>query len=289
MSKLEIKITETDNICLNILCLGCESNFSTELDSFQQNSENLLFSTTNILYCTECETAYEYDLIINENYLQIIFQNSNLSGNLEYSSRVDPEEYRAPSSSKSKKFYKSQIESFQKLLNIKSGEYLVEQSLNRLVFTGVITALETYLNEIYILVVFHSESTIEKFVNDYEPYKKERLILSEIFTKYKSLHNRIKEDLDNILYHNISKLVPIFDIYDFELTNFDKIKNIAKHIQKRHNLVHRSGLDENDNFCEVLKIEVAKVIEDTNLFVEYIDNKIKNKCFLDEFERDFPF
>lgn len=289
MSKLEIKITELDSICLNILCLGCESSFSTELDSIQQNSDNLPYSTPNILYCTECETSYEYNAIRNDDYLQIEFTNKNLRGSLEYSTVVDLEEYRVPSSTKSKNFYATQIESFEKLLNINLEEYLVDQSLNRLVFTGVITALETYLNEVYILIVFHSQSTIEKFVNDYEPYKKERLMLNEIFAKYESLQNRIKEDLDNILYHNISKLIPIFDIYDFDLKNFDKIKNIAKHIQKRHNLVHRSGLDEGDNFCEVLKTDILLLINDTNLFVEYINTKIENKCFLSEFDRDFPF
>ena len=69
------------------------------------------------------------------------------------------------------------------------------------------------------MIVFHSESTIEKFVDNYEPYKKERITLNEIFTKYKSLQNRIKEHLNNSTYHNISKLLPMFDFYNFELKN----------------------------------------------------------------------
>ena len=80
------------------------------------------------------------------------------------------------------------------------------------------------------MIVFHSESTIEKFVDNYEPYKKERIALNEIVTKYKSLQNRIKEHLDNSTYHNILKLFPMFDFYNFDLKNFDKINNVAKHI-----------------------------------------------------------
>ena len=80
------------------------------------------------------------------------------------------------------------------------------------------------------MIVLHSEKIIQKFVDNYEPYKKERIILNEIVTKYKSLQNRIKEHLDNSTYHNILKLFPMFDFYNFDLKNFDKINNVAKHI-----------------------------------------------------------
>ena len=130
IGSLEIKITEKDSICLNILCLKCESNFSTELDILQKDSENTSNSITNILYFTVCETLYEYDAIRNDDYLQIKFKNKELCGNLKYSTEVDYEEYRAPSCKKSSKFYKTQIESFQKLLCIKTEDYLVEQSIN---------------------------------------------------------------------------------------------------------------------------------------------------------------
>ena len=174
MNKLEIKITEKESICLNILCLKCKNNFTTEIDIIHQYSENIPKSTTNILHCTNCESSYEYDEITNDDYLQVVFKNKKLRGTLEYLIEEYLEEERAPSIEKSKKFYEKQIKSFQKLLNIKSEEYFVEQSMNRLIFTGVITALETYLNEIYILIVFNSEDTVEKFITDYEPYKKEK-------------------------------------------------------------------------------------------------------------------
>ena len=79
--------------------------------------------------------------------------------------------------------------------------------------------METYLYKVYILIVFHSENTIEKFVDNYEPNKKERITLNEIVTKYKSLQNRIKEHLNNSTYHNILKLLSMFNFYNFDLKN----------------------------------------------------------------------
>ncbi len=50
----------------------------------------------------------------------------------------------------------------------------------------------------------------------------------------------------------------------------------------RHNLVHQSGLNNENNFEEVSKEDVKKVISNVNLFVDYINKKIESKCFLTE-------
>lgn len=288
MSTFEIELSSNNNVCVELCCLECESTFSTELDlSF--SLESLLYSNSDILYCLNCEIPYEYNIKFDSNKLQIAFKDEEIIGSLKYSNKICWEEYKTSSPIKSKRFYNIQIERLEKILDIKSEEYIIDQSLNSLVFTGVITSLETYLNEVFILIVFHSESTLEKFVSEYEPYKKERLSLHEIFVKYNTLEMRVREDLDNFIYHNIPKLIRIFNIFQFELDRFDKIKDIALHIQKRHNLIHRSGLDENDDFKEVSKNEVESLISNTNLFVEYIQNKIEENCFLPDFDIDFPF
>jgi hypothetical protein len=102
-----------------------------------------------------------------------------------------------------------------KLLEIQPEEYSINQSLNRLIFSGVITSLETYLNEIFVQIVFYSDYTFEKFVREHEPYTKERLYIHEIFEKYNSLTDRVRSDLENITYHNITKIVSLFNIYNY--------------------------------------------------------------------------
>jgi len=151
-----------------------------------------------------------------------------------------------------------------------------------LVFSGVITALETYLNEIFISIVFESEYTLEKFVSEYEPYKKEQISLNKIFSKYNSLGARVREDLNYLIYHNIGKLIAVFDIFNFDLQKFPRIKDISIAIQKRHDLVHRSGLDKDNNFQEISKAEVRALISNTSQLVGYIDKKIKERCYLPE-------
>jgi hypothetical protein len=290
MKTFEIEISLEHNICIELCCLNCKSEFSTELDS-TNDLENFPHSSSSVLYCQNCEIPYEYDIVFDSNRFQIKFQNDDLIGELKYSDNIDWDEYKIHSTFKSKQFYNIQIQRLKKILELKSNEYIIDQSLNKLVFTGVVTAFETYLSEVFYLIVFYSDSTLEKFVSEYEPYKKEKISLHEIITKFNSLNNRVQEDLDNIIYHNISKLINIFNIFNFELDKFDKIQNMSRHIQKRHNFVHRSGLEKNETFEEITKENVEILISDANSFVNYINNKIEKKCFLPDYDydEDYPF
>ncbi|MCF6130602.1 hypothetical protein L1S35_13035 [Flavobacterium sp. AS60] len=287
MSTFEIEILSNIDVCVELNCTKCESIFSVELD-LNPNDE-MPYYNNGVLHCEDCDKPYEYSLKFDMNKLQVIFKEENIIGGLKESEKINLEEYKFQSTNKSREFYYIQINRLQKILEIHNDEFIIEQSLNRLVYSGIITSLETYLGEILSQIVFHSNDTFENFISEFELYKKEKLSLSEIIIKYRSINNRVKEDLENIIYHNINKLVPIFNIFKFELDKFEKLNTIAKHIKKRHNFVHRSGLDENENFEEITKEEIRLVIEDINLFVEYVHQKIENRCYLPDFDFDFPF
>lgn len=288
MKTFEIEISLDKNISIELCCLKCESTFSTELDS-TYDLDNLPHSTSSTLYCQYCEIPYEYDIVFDSNRFQIKFHNDDIVGKLKYSDNINLDEYKIHSTFKSRQFYNIQIQRLKKILELKSDEYIIEQSLNKLVFTGVVTSLETYLSEVFSLIVFYSDSTLEKFISEYEPYKKEKISFHEIITKFNNLNDRVVDDLDNIIYHNISKLINIFNIFNFELDKFDKIQNLSRHIQKRHNFVHRSGLDKNEVFEEISKENVEKLISDSNSFVDFINDKIEKKCFLPNYDEDYPF
>jgi hypothetical protein len=288
MSKFNIESRLDRPVCVELFCSDCGNKFSTELDINFKGLE-LPSQNKDVLYCPYCEEAYEYNLRFDNHYLEIIFSDTELFGSLKYSGEINLEEYKMASPKNSKKFYFLQIERLEQILKLGSKEHIVDQALNRLVYSGVITCLETYLSEIFTQIVFYSEYTLEKFISDYEPYKKEKIYLQDIFKKFNSLELKVKDDLENFLFHNISKLINIFNIYNFELHRFEEIKRIARYIQKRHHLVHRSGIDQNDNLQEVSEKEIRLLISDMNLFVEYIDGKINSKCFLPHDDLDITF
>lgn len=283
MSKFDIENQPGRNICINISCLVCHKEFGTEIDT-NYSIEKLPFFNDCNLYCIHCDNSYDYTIKIDQNIVEISFKKENIFGILEYSDTIDPELidfYSDTTPSDSKKFYYIQIKRLEELLKIKTTEDIVKQTLNRLIFSGVITSVETYLNEILLAITLDSDETLEKFVSNYEPYKKEQFTLNEIYSKHYSLTNRVRNDLNNLLYHNIAKIIRIFNIFNFELNKFEKIKSIAKSIQKRHNFVHKSGLDDYKNSTVVTENEIIELIQDTNLLIEYLDKKIENKCYDD--------
>jgi hypothetical protein len=283
MSRFEINYLSEKSIAINICCLECHKEFSTELDTGFVD-QNLPYFNDETLYCVHCEKPYNFTINVDLNKLEIAFKQKDIFGKLEYSEDLYKIDFNDTTLSSVKRFYFLEIDRLKHLLDLDTENYIVNQSLNRLIFSGVITSLETYLNETFKLVVFYSSATLEKFIEEYEPYKKEQISLSEIISKYNRLQDRVSEDLDNLIYHNISKLIKIFNIFNFEITKCSSIKSMAIHIQKRHNLVHRSGLDKYNNFQDLSKNEVLTLIEDTNSFVSYIDGKIEEKCYYQDFD-----
>lgn len=286
MKSLEIEFDPERNIALDFFCLECEEKSSNEID-LDFNFDSELYSNCNVLHCLKCEAEYEYNIVFDSKKIIINLNNDKLDGSLKYSDKVCLEEYESWSPYKSKRFYFNQIKNLLEILDLKIEDFVASQALKRLVFVGVITSLETYLNDIYIQIVFDSDETLEKFINKYEIYQREKISLHELMIKYKSINNRVKEDIENIVYHNIPKLIKIYNIYNFEIEKFEKLDEISRFIKIRHKLIHRSGLDENNNFKEVYKKEILSLIDSSNLFVEYIDNKISNKCYLDYNYLDF--
>ncbi|MCQ0110304.1 hypothetical protein [Zhouia amylolytica] len=285
MSSFEIDLTRNKNINIKLQCLECSCSFSTELDSSIED-EPTPHTKDDTLYCTECEASYNYTVRIDFSKFLISFED-DLKGQLNYSSGFNKEEYDESTPYKAKKFYYSQIERLKEIIRLEVKQFITEQAFNRLIYSGVITALETYLNDFFLAIVFKDNYSLEKFVSEYEPYKKEQISLNEIFETIQNINTKVEKDLNYIIYHNISRLIPVFDIYNFDLRKCNEISSISKSIKKRHDFVHRSGQDKNGNFQEVSKSEIFELISTTNGLVQYIDKKYKEKCY-DPFG-DLPF
>lgn len=276
--QFSIEISSDKSVSIEFDCKECGNKFSTEIDSyFKHQGFSEIHEDT--LYCIYCEHPYKYNSSLDGNFLVIKFNESDLIGRLKYSQKIEEPDSEGLNSIKSFRFYNLQIERLEKIIELKTGEHIVDQTLFRLIYSGVITALETYLSEIFTQVVFYSNDTLEKFVSKYEPYKKEKYTLNEIFKNYNNLELRIRDDLDNFIYHNISKLIRIFNIFDFKLDNFHQIKILGNYIQKRHNFIHRSGVVAQESLIEITEKELKELIFNVNLFVEYVDEKFSNKCF----------
>src|SRR5690554_173674 len=174
MSKFSIEMLADKNVSVELNCDECENKFSSEIDSYFKHQKFSEFPD-DTLYCHYCEHPYRYSSILDGNYLVLKFKESGLIGRLKFSEKIEEQESEGLNPNKSFRFYRLQIERLEKIIKLKTGEHIVDQTLFRLIYSGVITALETYLSEIFSHVVFYSPYTLEIFVSNYEPFKKEKI------------------------------------------------------------------------------------------------------------------
>lgn len=146
-----------------------------------------------------------------------------------------------------------------------------QNKLCMLLYANVITKMETFLCDTLAQYVMSDKKYKKRFVSTYEPLKNGKLTYSEIYEKYDSLDDIIKEKLAEIIYHRMEQVSNIYkNVIGIDINPSGKI---YRAIQNRHNIVHRNGKDKEGNLLNISKEEVKELSE---YMVDYI-NDIKEK------------
>lgn len=238
---------ETD--CTDIECPTCHKNYNIQLTSSIYGGE--LYSD-DLDEDTEMEVE-DIDDNYFENYSEIVESNSlffdTFCTQMEANKRLFENFVLAPD---------------------------LEISLNKLLFVNIITCLETYLSDALINSVLDNESNLKRFVENFKDYKDRSFKLCDIYNRMDNLKKLVKEDLYNLMYHNLPKIRAIYK----KILNIDFPNNnddIMKKINDRHHLVHRNGKDLDGNQIIISKEELNQTYDLIFDFVKKIDNQFKTK------------
>ena len=115
--------------------------------------------------------------------------------------------------------------------------------LVRMCYSGIITVMEAYLADIFIRAVKHP-SVKRRFVESYDKFKgSARKPLSDIYNQLDSLDKVIEEELFSLSFHHIPTVTKLYQ--ECLLVSFppDILKDIARSVIIRHDIVHRNGRD----------------------------------------------
>ncbi len=78
----------------------------------------------------------------------------------------------------------------------------------RLLYVNVVTALETYLAEKLTSSVLGDDALLKKFVETTPKFQEETFPLSDLFTTYDGIKQRVKEYLLDEVWHRLDKVAP---------------------------------------------------------------------------------
>lgn len=146
--------------------------------------------------------------------------------------------------------------------------------LLRMCYSGFITIMEAYLADIFIRAVKHP-SVKRRFVESYDKFKNStRKPLSDIYHQFDSLDKVIEEELFSLSFHHIPTVTKLYQ--ECLLVSFppDILKDIARSVIIRHDIVHRNGRDKKGKHHLIECPHVNQLETLMHEFLEGIDKQI---------------
>lgn len=150
-----------------------------------------------------------------------------------------------------------------------------QQALVRMLFANVVTAMETFLCDVFVDAVKQHELIKRRFVESNPDFKKEKLAYSELFLAWSAVDARISEYLLGIVWHDLSRVTQMYKAaigVDFP----SDVGPLFKAILVRHDLVHRNGRKKAGGEHLLLKADVLKVAADARRLVRDLDAKCRS-------------
>jgi len=145
----------------------------------------------------------------------------------------------------------------------------------RMLYSSAITALETYLSDAFVQNVVSDQGRMETLLSTAPEFLERKYALSDVVDWSKNLNRRVTEYLVGIIWHNLSKVRPMYSTVLGVAFPADS-KSIYQAIAVRHDLVHRNGRSKENRFHRLTAVEINTLFDDVECFVKHIDNQVKS-------------
>jgi len=169
--------------------------------------------------------------------------------------------------------FRKSISNIQKLTNIEDIPENLQRHYFNMLFSSIITSLETYLSDALKFNLKENEKSLIKFVETFKDFKNIKCDFNNIFNLYDSIEEKVQDGLSGLLYHNLPKIKGIYK-NTFGI-DFQAISNLMKNIEIRHDLIHRNGKKRSGTYHDITKDKVLELCDSVLIFVEDIENQFK--------------
>lgn len=147
------------------------------------------------------------------------------------------------------------------------------ETLQRMIFASVITAMEAYLSDTMKKQVLSRHAIKRRFVECYSSFAA-KIKQNEIFTLLDTLDQKLNEEIDKISFHNVDMVTGLYsNVLLCELPN-EKMSDLRKAIDIRHDIVHRNGKKTNGALVVLSQQDVINLVDLVQYLIEQIDLQI---------------
>jgi hypothetical protein len=178
--------------------------------------------------------------------------------------------------------FKKSILNIQNLSNVGCIDKSLESHYFGMLYSSVITSLETYLYDAIRFKIDNNIQFLEVFVETFEKYQKEKLKFSDIYTEYSNIELKVKESLSNLIYHRLDIVENIYSaVFSISFKDKDFMNNS---VQNRHDLIHRNGKKIDGTNHNISKGDVLELCGKTSSFIENIEEQFKTLALIEDNE-----
>lgn len=160
----------------------------------------------------------------------------------------------------------------EKILSL-NGDSTAMALVRNLAFSAVVTALESFLWETVEYWVEHDETTLRNLVTKIPALRDQPMVLGDIFKQHEGLKRHVKGYLQNLVWHRWEKVVPLLDkglgVKPPSFKPFEKV------LDKRHDIVHRSGQSKDGVPVLVSNEEITGLCKSVTEFAIELNNQLK--------------
>jgi hypothetical protein len=169
--------------------------------------------------------------------------------------------------------FNNSIKNIKELTEITSINTTLQPHYFNMLYSSVITSLETYLSDALKFNLSNKEEFLIKFVETFQDFKNVKCDFNDIFNLCNSIENTVEEGLRSFLYHNLPKIKGIYKS-TFNI-DFQPINDLMKSISIRHDLIHRNGKDKTGIIHNIQKTDIIELSEKTSTFITNIEEQFQ--------------
>jgi hypothetical protein len=182
---------------------------------------------------------------------------------------VDVEDAKQP-----RDFLDTRLNQVSELLTVEGAPTAVAL-LEKLAFSNVITALESYLWETMSYAVEHDPQALEGIVTKYKTFSEKQILLGDIYKTLNGLKDAVKGHLQNVVWHRFDIVAQLM-IHGLRIKP-PSFKPFIDPVIKRHDIVHRSGHTKSGEPIELTSAEIADLAVRVRAFADALEQAITQR------------
>jgi hypothetical protein len=149
-----------------------------------------------------------------------------------------------------------------------------QQSLDRMLYVHIITAMESYLSDAFTNVVLSDELNVRKLVEKTPELWTRTLNLGDIFLRLDSLNSEVQKYLMELIYHRLDKVRELYR-HTLNIQFPEDLSSIFKAIINRHDIIHRNGKRKDGSTLTITSEDVSFLLDEVTSFVKEVDKQLK--------------